>query len=150
VNGAGNAALFWHEAENFGTVLLTPSPSRVRYFFGTGQNQAIFVYPRPAPIDRAYALTTALKSGPDAVLYVGGEEVFRQGGQKPEIAACEKVGQLGRGEGDKATNRQFQGQFEGWTYFAGDIAEVIVYSRALPPSERVPVEQYLLGKYFSK
>ena len=150
VNGSGNAALFWHEAENFGTVLLTPSPSKVRYFFGTGQTQAVFVYPRPAPIDRAYSLTTAQKSGTEAVLFVGGEEVFRQGGQKPDIAACEKVGQLGRGEGDKATNRQFQGQYEGWTYFAGDIAEVIVYSRALPASERVQVEQYLLGKYFSK
>ena len=150
VNGSGNAALFWHEAENFGTVLLTPSPSRIRYFFGTGQSQAVFVYPRPSPIDRAFSLTTALKNGSDAVLYVGGEEVFRQGGQKPDIAACEKVGQLGRGEGDKATNRQFQGQFEGWTYFAGDIAEVIVYSRALPPSERAAVEQYLLAKHFSK
>jgi hypothetical protein len=150
VNGSGNAAVFWHETENFGTVLLTPSPSKVRYFFGTGQNQAVFVYPRPASVDRAYSLTTAQKAGAEAVLYVGGEEVFRQGGQKPELAACEKVGQLGRGEGDRATSRQFQGQFEGWTYFAGDIAEVIVYSRALAVSERIQVEQYLLGKYFSK
>ncbi|HLY11967.1 MAG TPA: FecR domain-containing protein [Planctomycetota bacterium] len=150
VNGSGNAAVFWHEAENFGTVLVAPTPTKVRYFFGTGQNQAVFLYPRPASIDRAYSLTTVQKSGADAVLYIGGEEVFRQGGQKGDIASCEKVGQLGRGEGDKATSRQFQGQYEGWTYFAGEIAEVIVYSRALPITERVPVEQYLLSKYFAK
>jgi ferric-dicitrate binding protein FerR (iron transport regulator) len=150
VNGSGNAAIFWHETENFGTVLLTPSPSKIRYFFGTGQSQAVFAYARPASIDRAWLLTTAEKSGTDAVLYVGGQEVFRQSGQKPEISSCEKVGHLGRGEGDKNTNRQFQGQFEGWTYFAGDIAEVLVYSRALAAPERAQVEQYLLGKYFPK
>ena len=150
INGSGNAALFWHETENFGTVLLTPSPTKVRYFFGTGQNQAVFAWTRPASIDRAWSLTTAEKTGTDAVLYVQGQEVSRQTSQKTEIAACERVGYLGRGEGDKNTNRQFQGQFEGWTYFAGDIAEVIVYARALSDAERTQVEQYLLGKYFPK
>jgi hypothetical protein len=150
VNGSGHAALFWHETENFGTVLLTPGPSKVRFFFGTGQNQPVFSFTRPAPIDRAYSLTTSVKNGAEVLLFINGQESLRLAGQKPLIAQCEKVGQIGRGEGDLATNRQFQGQFEGWNYFSGEIAEILVYTRALPESERQSVEQYLLGKYFSK
>jgi hypothetical protein len=150
VNGAGNSAIFWHETENFGTVVLTPSSSKVRFFFGTGQNQAIFSYPRPRPIDRGFSLTTALKRGTEALLFVDGRQSLRVGGQKPALAACEKVGQIGRGEGDLLTNRQFQGQFEGWTYFSGEIAEILVYARAVSEEERLSVEEYLLGKYFSK
>jgi hypothetical protein len=150
VNGSGNAAIFWHEAENYGTVVLTPAPSKVKFFFGTGQTQAIFSYPRPTTIDRAFSLTTSVKNGADAMLYVNGRECLRVSAQKPALAACEKVGQIGRGEGDLLTNRQFQGQFEGWTYFSGEIAEILVYLRALGDEERLSVEEYLQGKYFGK
>lgn len=150
VNGSGNAALFWHETEDCGTVLLAPGQNRVRFFFGTGQKQAIFTSMRPASIDRSFAVTTALKRGTEATLFVNGAEMLRIADQRPAIGGCEKVGHIGRGEGDLLTNRQFQGQFEGWTYFSGEIAEVVVYSRAVGEEERRSVEEYLLEKYLPR
>jgi hypothetical protein len=150
VNGSGNAALFWHEAENYGTVVVSPFQTKIRFFFGTGQRQAIFSYTRPSSLGQGYSLTTAIKNGTSALLFVNGQESLRVTGQVASIAQCDKIGQIGRGEGDVATNRQFPGQFEGWNYFSGEIAEIVVYARALPEAERTSVEQYLLGKYFSK
>jgi hypothetical protein len=141
--GAGKAAIYWKEMEPCGGVVVAPRPTKVNVYFGTGQGQDIFRTFRGMSLDRGYSLTTALKSGSDAVVFVNGRESLRVGGQNPAIAQCEKIGQLGRGEGD-------QGQIEGWTYFSGEIAEVIVYTRALGESERTSVEQYLLSKYFPK
>jgi hypothetical protein len=145
-----NAALYWQETATCSGVLLNPSQSKIWCYFGTGQIQPLIVYSRPTPLGRGYSLTTAQKSGPELILFVNGLEALRLRGQKSAIGSNEKVGQIGRGEGDQVTNRQFQGQREGWTYFSGEIAELMVYTRALGDIERKSIEQYLLGKYFSK
>ena len=149
-NYAANAALYWQETATCSGVALNPSQSKVWCYFGTGQLQPLLVYSRPTALDRGFSLTTAQKSGPEVLLFVNGQESLRIRGQKPAIGANEKTGQIGRGEGDLVTNRQFQGQREGWTYFSGEIAELMVYTRTLGEAERKSVEQYLLSKYFSK
>lgn len=149
-NYGANAALYWQETGTCSGVLLNSSQSKVWWYFGTGQVQPLFVYPRPTALDQGFSLTTAQKSGPEVILFVNGQETFRIRGQGPAIGANEKIAQIGRGEGDLVTNRLFQGQREGWTYFCGEIAEILVYTRTLGESERRSVEQYLLGKYFLK
>jgi hypothetical protein len=149
--GAGNAAIYWNQMDmNFGGVVLTPYSAKVNFYFGTGQPQPILSYSRPASLARGYSLSTTIKNGSDAVLFVNGQECLRVGGQNPPLSKCEEIGQIGRGEGDQQTNRKFPGQREGWTYFSGEIAEVIVYTCALAESERRSVEQYLLSKYLLK
>lgn len=133
---AGNAALYWRELEDHATVLLAPFPNSVRFGFGTGQPFAVVPYQRTDSLGRQYSLTTALKNGAEQVLFVNGRECLRLGDRRPLIARCEDVGQLGRGEGD--------------TYYPGEIAELLVYARALGAGDRQAVEQYLLGKYLSK
>ena len=60
--------------------------------------------------------------------------VLSQGGKLATIAGCQSTGNVGRG-------------FNNDTYFAGDIAEVLVYNRALTVAERQAVEAYLNSKY---
>jgi hypothetical protein len=67
-------------------------------------------------------------------LYIRGSLAASQGGKLFTIAGCSSIGNLGRGYNDN-------------THFAGDIAEVLVYNRALTESERVQVEDYLDRKY---
>jgi hypothetical protein len=149
--GAGNAAIYWNQMDmNFGGIVVTPYSAKVNFYFGTGQPQPILSYSRPASLARGYSLSTTLKNGSEAVLFVNGRESLRVGGQNLPLSKCEEIGQIGRGEGDQQTNRQFPGQREGWTYFSGEIAEVIVYTCALPEFERMSVEQYLLSKYILK
>ena len=71
-------------------------------------------------------------SGTDHI-YVDGARVVSEEGKRKVLAGNLAAGKLGRGEYD--------------TYFPGDIAEVIVYSRALSVAERSGVERYLGRKY---
>ena len=66
----------------------------------------------------------------DDVGTMGGAPTF----QSAVIAGCRDTGNLGRGYNDD-------------TFFAGDLAEVIVYERALSDEERLLVEDYLRHKY---
>jgi hypothetical protein len=149
--GSANAAILWRELENYGLVVVSPFQTKIRFYFGASQRTSVIDYPRPMTLDRDYSVTTAMKSGSDAVLYVNGREGLRLSGQaRPVIAKCEDTGQIGRGDGDIATDRLFKGHVEGESYFSGEIAEILVFARALAKIERQAVEQYLLGKYSLK
>jgi hypothetical protein len=65
---------------------------------------------------------------------VNGVQVLSKGGKLPTITGCQTNGNIGRGYNDN-------------TFFTGDVAEVLVYTRAITPSERQAVDQYLAGKY---
>jgi hypothetical protein len=150
ITQAGNAALCWKELENYGVVFLTPFQTKVHFGFGTGQPPCVHVYPRTATLDRGYSVTTAIKSLANVVLFVNGRECLRASGDNRPIAKVEDLGAIGLGMGDRATHRRFPGEVEGESYFPGEIAEILVYSRALGDAERKAVEQVLLGKYMSK
>ena len=79
-------------------------------------------------------MTEASKDGTTDALYVNGALVLSQGGKLATIAGCQDTGNVGRGYNDN-------------TYFTGDIAEVLVYNRALSQGERQAVEAYLNNKY---
>jgi hypothetical protein len=69
-------------------------------------------------------------------LFVNGQLVLtnkKPQGQKT-IGNQRDMGNLGRGYNDD-------------TYFPGKIAEVFIYTRTLPESDRTQVEQYLSSKY---
>ena len=131
---AERAALFWNETAFWGTVYLSPFQSAVNFRFGTTQSDNRTIYTRPTSVGSDFTLSTAVKNGTTDSLYVNGTLAVSQGGKLATIAGCRDTGNLGRGYDDN-------------TYYAGDIAEVLVYSRALSSAERVAVEQYLDSKY---
>jgi len=133
---AGEAALFWNETVSWGTVYLSPYQSQVNFRFGTTQLNNRATYTRPVSIGAQYSLSTSIKDGATDTLYVNGQRVIRGEGKLAAIAGCTDTGNLGRGYNDN-------------TYFPGDIAEALVYTRALSENERVVVEQALAAKYFS-
>jgi hypothetical protein len=131
---AERAALFWNETAAWGTLYLTPFQSRVALRFGTTQMGNQILYNRPASVAAAYTITTAIKNGTTDALFVNGAQVpTGQANKLAAIAGCQSVGNLARGYNN--------------TFFAGDIAEVIVYTRALSSAERQQIEQYLFNKY---
>src|SRR5437899_2302975 len=77
----------------------------------------------------------SIKSGATESLFVNGTQVWNQSGKRGSIAATDRRGNWGRGYNDD-------------TYFAGDIAEVLVYTKALDTVERQLLEAYLIEKYF--
>jgi hypothetical protein len=75
----------------------------------------------------------AVKSGSTERLYVGGTLVQTVTGKLAAIANTQSAGKIGHGYNN--------------SYFAGDIAEVLVYNRALTDTERAQLEQHLKAKY---
>jgi hypothetical protein len=134
VSGAERAALFWGESQYWGGAFLSPYPSSVNLRFGTTQSEDSLFYSRPASVGSDFTLTTAIKDETTDTLYVNGVEVFRRGDMLSTIAGCQDTGNVGRGYNNN-------------TFYAGDIAEVLVYGRALSGAEQQAVEQYLESKY---
>jgi hypothetical protein len=131
-----NAAIFWNESASWGTVHVTPLQQAVWIRFGTGQTQTLPVkYDWEAPKADEFTIVAAMMDGVKDYLYVDGELVLENEKPQGQLGNHRDIGNLGRGFNDD-------------TYFPGMIAEVLVYTRTLPDSERQQVEEYLNGKYF--
>ena len=133
-NGVINAPLFWNETASWGSVHLSPFQRYAKFRFGTTQSNNLPIYTRPVSIGSSPTLSTAIKNGITDSLYVNGVLALSQDGKLANIAGVEDIGNLGRGYNNNS-------------YFTGDIAEVLVYNRALSDTERQQVEQYLISKY---
>ena len=131
---AERAALFWNETVGWGTVYVSPFQSAVYARFGTTQTGNRLKYTRPTSVGSAFTMTETIKDGTTDSLYVNKVLVLSQGGKLTTLAGNQSMGNVGRGYNDN-------------TYFRGDIAEAIVFGRALTIAERQSVEQYLDAKY---
>ena len=133
-NHGSNAALFWEESAQWGWIYLSPFRSNVKFRFGTTQSDNLPFFIRPEPIDSAFTITTAMKDGVRDSLWVQGALVVRDAGKLPSLKGAPGPLMVGAGTGKSG--------------FPGDIAEILIYSRALADPERVRVERALLQKYF--
>ena len=128
-----NAAMSWNESVMWGATFLGPFQTNVMYRFGTAQVENAPAYNRPYDIFSTTSLTEMVKDGQTDSLYVNGTLVQSQSGKLPSISGTLDALSLGLGLGQ--------------TYFAGDIAEIIIYRGALSDAERNQVETYLMAKY---
>jgi hypothetical protein len=124
----------------WGIVLLSAYQQSVSFRFGTGQNPNINNWKRPASIGDSPTMTIAIHDGATEKLYVEGELVWTQTNKLTTIKNCANYGYIGRWS--------HGGDNSGW--FAGNVAEIIVYAKALDDTERKKVEDYLNAKYFAK
>jgi len=123
----------------WGNVILSPFQKSVSYRFGTGQLSNSNHWKRPASIGDSPTMTMAVHDGATEKLYVEGELVFTQTDKFTTIKNTASNGFIGRWS--------HGGDNSGW--FAGNVAEIIVYAKALDDTERKQVEDYLKEKYFS-
>jgi len=144
-SSATRSAVFWNEVSpGWGTVFVSPYQAAVRYRFGTGTNQsgALPDYTRPASIGGNFSVTSVTHNSTAETLHINGASVYSQTGKTAAIGNCDTTGYVGRGYGTSLSANAT-------TCYSGDIAEVIVYDRALSDTERQAVEGYLNIKYFS-
>jgi hypothetical protein len=130
--GVQYPALFWNETASWGSVHVSPFQSNAQLRFGTGQTGNTPVYTRPASIGTAFTVTTAVKNGTTDTLYVDGKSVLTLTGKFGTVRNTSAAGNVGRGTTG---------------YFAGQIAEILVYTRALTDAERTSLDAYLKAKY---
>src|SRR5262249_16824982 len=126
---AERAALFWNETAGWGTLYLTPFQTQVAFRFGTTQPLNWPLLARPSSIGSSFSISTAIKDATTDSLYTNGVLALSEGGKLSTIAACSTTGNIGRGYNNN-------------TFFLGDIAEILVFKRALTPAERHDVEVY--------
>lgn len=127
-------AIFWNETASWGWVFLGVFQTNVNWRFGTTTSGNNCRYARPASIGSAHTLTTLIKNADVETLYVDRAEALRLEYKNYPLAGVADNGYLGRGSS---------------TYFAGEILEVLVYTRALSEADRQAVETYLHGKYLA-
>ncbi|MFW6082605.1 MAG: nickel-dependent lactate racemase [Chloroflexota bacterium] len=139
-HGTVNACLLFEERdftdEPWGCVYLSPFQDSVTMRFGTGQADNCERWTRANSIRDAYSTTVALKDGSSETLLVNGEVVASFTGKRKQIANTGNEGWLGRGRLD--------------TSGAFNVAEVLIYDRALSEGELSELHDYLKGKYFSR
>ena len=133
INQGNYAPIFWDETASWGWTYLSPFQTNVVMRFGTTQTGNLFKYQRPVSISNSYSVTVGVHEGNTDSLHVNGRLVMSVGGKWPPITATVSTPYLGRGASS--------------TYFPGDIAEVLVYTRALSPAERIDVENHLRTQY---
>ncbi len=133
VNQGNYAPIFWEETASWGWTYLSPFQTNVVMRFGTTQTGNLFKYTRPASINNSFTTTIAMHNGTTDSLYINGSLVMSAGGKLAPIAATVSSPYLGRGAGG--------------TYFPGDIAEVLIYTRALSGPERIDLENYVRDRY---
>jgi hypothetical protein len=131
--GSYRSPIYWGDQRNtgIGAVYLTPLSPEVQFRFGG--TQAYGKYVRPAKLGTGWSATTAVKQSGDERLYVNGTQVVSLSGKPATISGVPSLGSLGRG-------------FNSVGYI-GQIAEVLVYNRALTDTERQALDAYLKSKY---
>src|SRR6185503_6917279 len=128
------AALHWGESGPWGCVYLGPQQASVAWRFGSGQygNQNLWER-QPA----GWTLAVARKDGVRDELFVQGSVVQAPKDRYPSIAHTVDTATIGGGSQGAPPLK----------FFAGDVAEIIIFSRALTEVERDAVERYLRAKY---
>jgi hypothetical protein len=162
-SGTYHSPFKWEETGSWGSVYVSPAQEEVAVRFGNGEGtysgepfypdnvfgdagygscrddparDPLVAWLRPASIQEAFTLTTAVKHTDAIELFVEGEPVWTRSmpGGKSAISNTGDVANIGSGSYD--------------TWWAGDIAEIIVHQRALSADELATLKHYVSCRYF--
>jgi hypothetical protein len=131
--GSYRSSIYWGDQRNTGVSALYLTPLSPEMQFRFGGTTAYGKYLRPTKLGAAWSVSTAVKQAGNERLFVNGTQVYSVTGQPATITGVPNLGNLGRG-------------FNGVGYI-GQIAEVLVYNRALTDTERSELNTYLKSKY---
>lgn len=124
----------WQETGSWGTTYLTPMQNTVSVRFGTSEVSNTHIYNRPSSIENNFSYTVATHNGIDEKVFVQGIQVLGYSVQNTTLKNNAGIGWLGRGRAD--------------TWFHGDIAEILVYTKALSGTSLTQLHNYLKIRYF--
>jgi hypothetical protein len=127
------AFLLWPETAEWGSTFFGTYQTTSHFRFGTMQAGNEPEYTMPFSRTNSYGLSEWLHAGATDSMWFNSEAAGTFTGKFPSIAGIGNSAVLGRGLDN--------------TFYSGDIAELIVYSRSLTAAERQTVEQYLMKKY---
>lgn len=131
------SALFIPESGSWGSIYLSPYKNSVRTRFGVGNSNGVTTYARPAAVTD-FSSTFITKDGATQKIYVNGSVVTTN--STAATTLTNNAADLILGKGISGGSDYF---------FTGDIAEVLVYDRALTDAEITGVNQYINEKYFT-
>ncbi len=144
-SGTYEHVLWWNGQADWTGVYLSPKQEEVAFRFGNGTktysenpcsvpHDVQVAFPRASSLHTAFSLTVAIHDELENRIYVQGEEALRipsPGGKEGAVHAGDRL-DIGNGFG----------WVEG-TNHGGDVAEVLVYKRALADAERHALEAYV-------
>jgi hypothetical protein len=131
---AVDAALFWVEDANWGNTYISPFQTHAFARFGTTQTGNNLSIVRPAGgVGQDFTVTRTVHNGSTDSFYVNGVLAATQGGKLGALSGVTGAGTIGRGVNNSGFN--------------GEVAEILVYNRALTTTEAALVESYLSLKY---
>lgn len=116
-----------------GKFFISPQQNSITYRFGAPD--AVVEYIRPTSIGASFTLTGVVKDQGTENLYVDGVSVNSETGRSFPTSEIGEPGFIG------------QELRSGSSYFHGYIAEIIVFNKALSPTEYATVQDYLNEKY---
>jgi hypothetical protein len=144
VDGAAGvgAPLAWDGPSPDRLMFVNPASAAASFRFEMGTASGASTFRRPASIARELTRTVLIKRGATEELYVDGARVLLQGGRVGPIAQTGDALLIGRGLLDPAHAAGVSARHALPT-FAGDLAEVLVYNRALSAAELAQVDAHL-------
>jgi hypothetical protein len=131
-NGNVPTAVAWNAATLNGSTFLSPLQSVVKWNFGS--TDAVTPPVSRKSIGNAFTATLLIKSEIAERVAVNDVIVYGANTAEPVISGSAASAFLGKG-------------IAPGTFFPGQIAEVLVYNRALTAQERQQIEQYLEARY---
>jgi len=127
------AFLYWPETASWGSSFFGSYQTFSRFRFGTLQTGNEPSYQMPLTRTNSFGLSEWMHSGTTDSMWLNGQSVASYPGKQQSINGVGTSALLGQGMNN--------------TFYAGDVSELIVYSRSLTASERQAIEQYLMNKY---
>ena len=141
--GDNRPLLYFHEyGSGWGKFVVTPTSDNINARFGSGNaadGGGYICYDRPESIGDAFSTTVVSKNGSEETIYVGDQLVMTKNNGAAKLTnIADDTGYLGR--------YPVGSQPEYW-YNQSDVAEIMIYNRALGLAEIQQINAYLNEKY---
>ena len=141
--GDNRPLLYFHEyGSGWGKFVVTPTSTSIDARFGSGNaadGGGYISYSREESIGDAFSTTVVTKNGSEETIYVGDQQVMSKNNGAAKLTNIQDdIGYLGR--------YPVGTQPEYW-YNQSDVAEIMIYNRALGLAEIQQINAYLNAKY---
>jgi rubrerythrin len=136
--GSANSPFYAPESSGWGSMYLTPYQDWIGMRFGTGSSSAAVKVERTS--DTGISVVGGVKDEDEAHIYIDGVNSYTAASQSATTAGIDDVLYVGCEYAKISKVWQY-------SYFEGDIFEILVYDRALSSDEMDLVNRYMEEKY---
>ena len=134
--GDKNCLIYFDEDGSWGKTFISPLADSVSWRYGTGQSDNNNVYQREKGVENQFTVSAVVKDGAEEILYVDGKKALVGIDKRDALANNTAIGQL--------CTYYFGNMFH---YAQYDLAELMIFDRALTSEEIGNIQAYLNLKY---